>query len=78
MIDYVDIVYGLSWGDERKGKITNALAENYDYVCRWNGGPNAGHTVYVDGVKNKTHIVPSGIFKDKVSVIGPVCVFHII
>ena len=77
MIDFVDIIYGLSWGDEGKGKITNALAENYDYVCRWNGGPNAGHTVYVDGVKYKTHIVPSGIFKDKVSVIGPGCVFHV-
>ena len=77
MIDYVDVIYGLSWGDEGKGKITSALAENYDYICRWNGGPNAGHTVYIDGVKYKTHIVPSGIFKNKISVIGPGCVFHV-
>lgn len=77
MIDYVDVIYGLSWGDEGKGKITNALAENYDYVCRWNGGQNAGHTVYVNGVKHKTHIVPSGIFQGKNCIIGPGCVLNV-
>lgn len=77
MIDYVDIIFGLTWGDEGKGKITNAIAENYDYVCRWNGGPNAGHTVYLNGEKYKTHIVPSGIFQNKLSIIGPSCVFHV-
>lgn len=77
MIEHVDIIYGLAWGDEGKGKIANAMAKNYDYVCRWNGGPNAGHTVYVNGQKHKTHIVPSGIFAGKKCVIGPGCVINI-
>ncbi len=77
MIEVADIIYGLAWGDEGKGKITSAMAHNYDYVCRWNGGPNAGHTVYVNGKKYKTHIVPSGIFAGKKCVIGPGCVIHI-
>ena len=51
MIEHVDIIYGLAWGDEGKGKISNAMAKHYDWVCRWNGGPNAGHTVYVNGQK---------------------------
>lgn len=76
MINYVDIIYGLAWGDEGKGKISNAIADDYDYVCRWNGGPNAGHTVYIDNVKYKTHMVPCGIFKNKKCVIGPGCVIH--
>ena len=53
MIEHVDIIYGLAWGDEGKGKISNAIAENYDMVCRWNGGPNAGHTVWINNVKYK-------------------------
>ena len=77
MIEKVDIIYGLAWGDEGKGKISNAMAKNYDYVCRWNGGPNAGHTVYVNGKKYKTHIIPSGIFAGKRCVIGPGCVINI-
>ena len=77
MIDFIDIVYGLAWGDEGKGKISNALAKDYNYVCRWNGGPNAGHTVYVNGTKYKTHIIPSGIFAGKPSIIGPGCVINI-
>lgn len=77
MIRTVDIIYGLAWGDEGKGKIANAMAKNYDYVCRWNGGPNAGHTVYVNGKKYKTHIIPSGIFAGKRCVIGPGCVINI-
>ena len=77
MIEAVDVIYGLAWGDEGKGKIANAMAKNYDYVCRWNGGPNAGHTVYVGGKKYKTHIIPSGIFAGKVCVIGPGCVINI-
>jgi len=77
MINRVDIVYGLAWGDEGKGKISNALAKQYDYVCRWNGGPNAGHTVYVKGKKYKTHLIPSGIFAGKKCVIGPGCVINI-
>jgi len=77
MIEQVDIIYGLAWGDEGKGKIANAMAKHYDYVCRWNGGPNAGHTVYVNGQKHKTHIIPSGIFAGKKCVIGPGCVINI-
>ena len=76
MIEYVDIIYGLAWGDEGKGKISNAIAKDYDMVCRWNGGPNAGHTVYIKNVKYKTHVVPCGIFQNKLSVIGPGCVLH--
>ena len=60
MIKFVDVIYGLSWGDEGKGKIANALAEKYDYVCRWNGGPNAGHTVYLNDKKYKTILSHNG------------------
>lgn len=77
MINYVDVIYGLAWGDEGKGKISNAIAKDYDYVCRWNGGPNAGHTVYLDGKKYKTHIIPCGVFQNKKSIIGPGCVLHV-
>lgn len=77
MIEYVDVIYGLAWGDEGKGKISNAIAKDYEYVCRWNGGPNAGHTVYINDVKYKTHIIPCGVFQNKKSIIGPGCVLHI-
>ena len=77
MIEAVDIIYGLAWGDEGKGKIANAMAKHYDFVYRWNGGPNAGHTVYVNGKKYKTHIIPSGIFAGKKCIIGPGCVINI-
>ena len=76
MIQSADIVYGLAWGDEGKGKISAALAPKYDWVCRWNGGPNAGHTVWVNGKKHKTHIIPSGIFAGKRCLIGPGCVIN--
>lgn len=77
MIRGVDIIFGLCWGDEGKGKISGALASKYDYVCRWNGGPNAGHTVYLNDRKYKTHLIPSGIFYGKKSIIGPNCVINI-
>jgi len=77
MIRGVDIIFGLCWGDEGKGKISGALASKYDYVCRWNGGPNAGHTVYLNDKKYKTHLIPSGIFHGKKSIIGPNCVINI-
>lgn len=77
MIKAIDIIFGLSWGDEGKGKISNAISEKYEIVCRWNGGPNAGHTVYINDKKYKTHIIPCGIFKNKLSVIGPNCVINI-
>lgn len=78
-ISYVDICCGLSWGDEAKGKIVSQLAKSrkYNFVCRWGGGNNAGHTVYVKNTKYKTHLIPSGIFYDVVSVIGPDCVINI-
>ena len=79
-IDNVDIVYGASWGDEGKGKITHFLASKpnyYNFVCRWNGGSNAGHTIYHNGTKFATHIVPSGIFFGIKSVIGPNCVVNL-
>ena len=55
MIEYADIVADLSWGDTGKGKVTSALVKDgeYDFVCRWAGGNNAGHTVFVDGKKYK-------------------------
>ena len=73
-----DVVCGLAWGDEAKGKITAWLADNgdYDYVCRWAGGSNAGHTVYIENKKFKTHIIPSGVFFGVPSIIGPGCVVH--
>ena len=77
MIKHVDVIVGLAWGDEGKGKISSAMAKDYDIVCRWNGGPNAGHTVYLDGKKYKTHLIPSGVFHGKKSVIGPNCVLNI-
>jgi len=77
MIKAVDIIFGLAWGDEGKGKISNAISKNYDIVCRWNGGPNAGHTVYLNDKKYKTHIIPCGVFQSKLSIIGPNCVINI-
>ena len=78
-INHVDIVCGLAWGDEAKGKITSQLSlkGNYDYVCRWAGGNNAGHTVYIKGEKLKTHLIPSGVFYGIKSVIGPGCVVNL-
>lgn len=77
MIRGVDIIFGLCWGDEGKGKISGALASKYNYVCRWNGGPNAGHTVYLNDKKYKTHLIPSGVFHGKKSIIGPNCVINV-
>lgn len=77
IIQGVDIIFGLCWGDEGKGKVSAALSKDYDFVCRWNGGPNAGHTIYIGDKKYKTHIIPSGIFYGKKSIIGPNCVINI-
>ena len=78
-INCVDIVCGLAWGDEAKGKIVSYLAKtnDYDFVCRWGGGSNAGHTVYKNGCKFKTHLIPCGVFYNKQSIIGPGCVINI-
>lgn len=68
---YVDILLGLQWGDEGKGKIVDYLADKYDIIARFQGGPNAGHTLVIDGVKTVLHTVPSGILKPGViNVIG--------
>ena len=56
-----DLIVGIQWGDEGKGKIVDMLSQNYDLVCRSGGGHNAGHTIWVDGVKYALHLVPSGI-----------------
>ena len=67
----VDVLLGLQWGDEGKGKIVDFLAPNYDFIARFQGGPNAGHTLEFDGIKHVLHQIPSGIFrKDKLNIIG--------
>ncbi len=67
----VDVLLGLQWGDEGKGKIVDVLAADYEIVCRFQGGPNAGHTLEFDGIKHVLHQIPSGIFRKKISnVIG--------
>ncbi len=66
-----DIIVGIQWGDEGKGKIVDKLAQEYDMVCRSQGGHNAGHTIWVDGVRYALHLVPSGILNPKaVNIIG--------
>ena len=67
----VDVILGLQWGDEGKGKIVDYFAPNYDVIARFQGGPNAGHTLYVEGKKMVLHQIPSGIFhENKVNLIG--------
>ncbi len=60
----VDVLLGLQWGDEGKGKIVDYLADRYDIVARFQGGPNAGHTLHFDGKKFVLHTIPSGIFRE--------------
>lgn len=67
----VDVLLGLQWGDEGKGKIVDVLAPKYDVVARFQGGPNAGHTLEFDGIKHVLHQIPSGIFRGKTrNIIG--------
>ena len=67
----VDVLLGLQWGDEGKGKIVDVLAPKYDVVARFQGGPNAGHTLEFDGIKHVLHQIPSGIFRKKTrNIIG--------
>ncbi len=67
----VDVILGLQWGDEGKGKIVDYFAPGYDVIARFQGGPNAGHTLYVDGKKIVLHQIPSGIFhENKINLIG--------
>jgi adenylosuccinate synthase len=66
-----DIIVGIQWGDEGKGKIVDRLAREYDVVCRSQGGHNAGHTIWVDGVRYALHLVPSGVLnKHAINIIG--------
>ena len=67
----VDVLLGLQWGDEGKGKVVDVLTPEYDVIARFQGGPNAGHTLEFNGIKHVLHIIPSGIFhKEKLNVIG--------
>lgn len=67
----VDVLLGLQWGDEGKGKVVDVLTPGYDLVCRFQGGPNAGHTLEFNGQKYVLRSIPSGIFQgDKVNIIG--------
>ncbi|MBN2815486.1 MAG: adenylosuccinate synthase [Campylobacterales bacterium] len=66
-----DVIVGIQWGDEGKGKIVDRLACEYDMVCRSQGGHNAGHTIWVDGVKYALHLIPSGVLNPKaINVVG--------
>jgi len=66
-----DVLLGLQWGDEGKGKAVDVLTPNYNIIARFQGGPNAGHTLEIDGNKHVLHTIPSGIFQgDKINVIG--------
>jgi adenylosuccinate synthase len=66
-----DVLLGLQWGDEGKGKLVDVLAPNYDVIARFQGGPNAGHTLEFNNIKHITHNIPSGIFREKcINVIG--------
>ena len=67
----VDVLLGLQWGDEGKGKIVDVFTPKYDIIARFQGGPNAGHTLEFDGIKHVLHTIPSGIFhKGTVNIIG--------
>ncbi|MBP6585703.1 MAG: adenylosuccinate synthase [Flavobacterium sp.] len=67
----VDLLLGLQWGDEGKGKIVDVLTSKYDIIARFQGGPNAGHTLEFDGIKHVLRTIPSGIFhKNAMNIIG--------
>ena len=67
----VDVLLGLQWGDEGKGKIVDVLTPKYDIIARFQGGPNAGHTLIFEGNKHVLHTIPSGIFRDGIiNIIG--------
>jgi adenylosuccinate synthase len=67
----IDVLLGLQWGDEGKGKLIDVLAPDYDVIARFQGGPNAGHTLEFDGIKHVLHTIPSGIFREnKLNIIG--------
>ena len=63
---YVDVLLGLQWGDEGKGKVVDYIADKYDVVCRFQGGPNAGHTIIIGDKKFVLHTIPSGVFRSNI------------
>ena len=66
-----DVLLGLQWGDEGKGKVVDVLTPDYDIIARFQGGPNAGHTLEFNQIKQVLHTIPSGIFrKNKINIIG--------
>lgn len=65
-----DVLLGLQWGDEGKGKIVDVLTPKYSIIARFQGGPNAGHTLEFNGIKHVLHTIPSGIFHDCINIIG--------
>ena len=73
-----DVVIGAQYGDEAKGKVTHYLCKykHYTHVLRFNGGCNAGHTIYHEGKKFITHHIPAGVFYGVKSIIGPGCVIN--
>ncbi len=67
----IDLLLGLQWGDEGKGKIVDFVTKDYDIIARFQGGPNAGHTLEFEGIKHVLHTIPSGIFhKDAINLVG--------
>ncbi len=67
----VDVLLGLQWGDEGKGKVVDVLTPKYDVISRFQGGPNAGHTLEFNNIKHVLHTIPSGIFREnKINIIG--------
>ena len=67
----VDVLLGLQWGDEGKGKIVDVLAPHYQIIARFQGGPNAGHSLEFNGQKFVLHTIPSGIFREgTINIIG--------
>ena len=79
MIEYADVIVDLQAGDTGKGKVCNTLSQTpneYTHVVRYNGGGNAGHTIYKKGKKMVTHFIPSGIVNGVKSIIGPGCVVN--
>jgi len=89
MIEFADVIVGMSYGDEGKGKVTNSLLKkntnispllkntDYTHCVRFNGGHNAGHTIYKDGKKLVTHVIPTGVVQDVKSIIGSGCVANL-
>ena len=75
----ITAVLGAQWGDEGKGKLVDILAANYEYICRFNGGSNAGHTIITpDGTKFPFHLLPCGLlYPDKMNIIGNGVVIHV-